>query len=336
MRALIVAWLGLRVLLPAARCDAAVAEAQCAPPFSAYLDRNYYTWEQTATVRSQIGLSVNGLKGMTLRAVTEDGQALAAAGELTPDTTLEILLADLPVGGHRIALELRRADGSAAARQQVTLLKRAPKPGCEWKIDRVNRVLLRDGDPFFPFGFIMGGVSPEDDWAFRDVAALGANCVVHWRASRRNSIREVAADARVYVDAAGKHGLAVVFVPDENSSPVTVDDPDGLLSPQQCQRLSELTATPRGRNLTRLRTSLVRDPILKTLPVAAKGQVFFRIYEQQLPLFRAIVNAVKSAPNLVGYQPFDEPNLPSLNQDVAGRHYYGQLEMGHEPTTYEP
>ena len=336
MRASIVAWLGLPVLLTAAQCDAAVAEAQSetAPnPFSAYLSRSYYTSEQTATVLCQIGLSADGLKGMTLRAGTGDGQALAAAGELTPDTALKIPLADLPVGEHRIALELRRADGSAAARQQVTLLKRAPRPGCEWKIDRVNRGLLRDGEPFFPFGFIMGGVSPEDDWAFRDVAALGANCVVHWRASHCSSILDVAADARAYVDAAGKHGLAVVFVPDENSSPVTVDDPDGLLSPEQRERLSELTATPRGRNLTRLRTSLVRDPLLKTLPVAAKGQVFFRIYEQQLPLFRAIANAVRSAPNLVGYQPLDEPNLPSLNQDVAGRDYYRQL---HAADGYHP
>ena len=91
------------------------AEAQSATPFSAYLSRNYYTSEQMATVLCQIGLSAEGLKGMTLRARTGDGQALASAGELTPDAALKIPLANLPVGEHGIALELRRADGRAAA-----------------------------------------------------------------------------------------------------------------------------------------------------------------------------------------------------------------------------
>ena len=33
----------------------------------------------------------------------------------------------------------------------------APKPGQEWKIDRVNRVLLHDGRPQFVYGILLGG-----------------------------------------------------------------------------------------------------------------------------------------------------------------------------------
>jgi len=62
--------------------------------------------------------------------------------------------------------------------QDLELIKREPKPGFEWKIDRVNGVLLHDGKPFFPglVAFMSSGpilvLALEGDNAIADVRAL--------------------------------------------------------------------------------------------------------------------------------------------------------------------
>ncbi len=300
---------------------------------SVFLDRNYYTAEPEAGAVCRLGLPATDLEALVLRVRTDGGDTLAEARAPRPDTTLALPLAGLAPGAHALAIEVCRPAGAPLARQSVTLTKRAPRPGIEWKIDQIHRVLLRDGNPFFPFGFVMYGIGAGDDWAFRDAAALGANSVIHWKASGGTNAQEVAADARAYLAAAARHGLAVIAVPDHDSAPVTLDDLEPTLPSEAFARLQALVATPRGRDLTRLRTSLVTDPILNSLPVAAKARVFFRAYEQQRPLFLAVAEAVKSAPNLIGYQPFDEPNLPALNQDDAGRDYYEHL---HAVDGYHP
>ena len=303
--------------------------------FSAYLDRNYYTAEKKATAMCRIGLPAEGLKGMVLQAKGPNGKTLAKAQNLQPVMSFGIPLADLAIGEQRITLELCRADASVLTRQEVALLKRAPKSGCEWKIDRVNRILLKDGMPFFPFGFVMESISATDDWAFEDVAEMGINSIQNylWNIACSNE-NEVAANARSYLDTASKYNLQVLLTLDVcYSTPVSVDDPEGILTPDQLKRLQELTKTRRGSNLTALRTSLVLDPILKPMTVTNKGKMFFQIYEKQLPYFMAAVKAAKSVSNLIGYNIFDEPNISGLNQDIAGRHYNGRI---HENDGYHP
>ncbi len=45
-----------------------------------------------------------------------------------------------------------RRDGSTLDQRTVVLVKRAPKTGCEWKIDRADKVILNNGKPFFAGG----------------------------------------------------------------------------------------------------------------------------------------------------------------------------------------
>ncbi len=301
--------------------------------FSAYLDRNYYTGEAAAGAVCRLGVPAAGLPELTLRAQLADGRELARAGDLQPAMTFDIPLADLAAGEHVITLELCRGE-DAVTRHEVLLIKRAPHPAGEWKVDQVNRVLLRNGEPFFPFGIVMAGIAAQDDWAFRDVAEMGMNSIYHWKGAAVTNVEEAAADARAYLAAAGRHGLQVVFCPDKYSIPTAVDDDiNDLLTPEQFEALNDFVKTARGQKITRLRNHLVHNAVLKPLPVQTRGRIFLAMYERQLPVLRAVADAVKPAGNLAAYNIFDEPNVPGVNQDVAGRAYYKML---HEYDGYHP
>ncbi len=313
--------------------DGAAGNLDVLDVFSAYLDRNYYTGEAAAWAVCRLGVPAAGLPELTLRAQLADGRELARAGDLQPAMTFDIPLADLAAGEHVITLELCRGE-DAVTRHEVLLIKRAPHPAGEWKVDQVNRVLLRNGEPFFPFGIVMAGIAAQDDWAFRDVAEMGMNSIYHWKGAAVTNVEEAAADARAYLAAAGRHGLQVVFCPDKYSIPTAVDDDiNDLLTPEQFEALNDFVKTARGQKITRLRNHLVHNAVLKPLPVQTRGRIFLAMYERQLPVLRAVADAVKPAGNLAAYNIFDEPNVPGVNQDVAGRAYYKML---HEYDGYHP
>ncbi len=288
--------------------------------FGAYLDRNYYTVEEAALAMCSVRLPGAMMAGMTMRAVDGTGRVMARTAELAPELAFPIPLADLPAGGNCLRLELCGADGQAAARREVAIVKRAPHPDGEWKVDQVNRILLRDGEPFFPFGFVLGSA---EDWAFRDVAAMGMNCVYYHLRGSATNLQGAMADARTFMESAARHGLQVIFYPDRYFQATPPDNSlQDMLTAQQFERLGKIIGGRYFRNLTSLRSALVTDAVLKTLPARVKGQVFFSVYKQQAPALQAMINAVKSMPNLMGYCLFDEPNIPGVDQDVAGRHYY--------------
>ena len=150
---------------------------QCARPVACYLDRNYYTTEDAARVICRIALPPEGLQGMSLVAKNADGQTLAEAGKLRPEHTLAIPLQGLPLGQQTVAVELRQAGGQTATRLELQLVKRAPQPGCEGKLT-VKTVLLDNGRPFFPYGFIMANIWLMTNGRYRTSAM--ASAVYQW------------------------------------------------------------------------------------------------------------------------------------------------------------
>ncbi len=299
--------------------------------FGSYLDRNYYTSEEAALAMCSVRLPGEMMAGMTMRAVDGTGRVLARTAELAPELSFPIPLADLPAGSNCVRLELCGADGQAAARREVAIVKRAPHPDGEWKVDQDNRVLLRNGKPFFPFGFVLGSA---EDWAFRDVAAMGMNCVYYHLRGSPTNLQGAIADAQTFMESAARHGLQVVFYPDRYFQAIPPDNSlQDMLTAQQFEQLSKIVGGRYFRNLTSLRSALVTDAVLKSLPARVKGQVFFSVYKQQTPALQAMINAVKSMRNLMGYCLFDEPNIPGVDQDVAGRHYYNLVHEldGHHP-----
>lgn len=163
-------------------------------------DRNYYTTEPQARIRCGLGLPEEGLKGHVLVVRDSNGKLLSTTRPVVPETLVTVPLADMPVGRHALVLALEQADGRPVARREVLLRKRTPQPGNEVKIDLFNRVVLKDGEPCFPFGMFCGRGGDH----FRLLAENGFNTVVLWSWYSGPEAGKAAAEA------ARQHDLLVI------------------------------------------------------------------------------------------------------------------------------
>ncbi len=168
-----------------------------------YARYSYYTSEKTAAIACEIGLPDAEVKKVGLVAKDKEGKTLAEMSEVSAQTFIPVPASELQLGDNVVVVELRRKSGETLYSQNVTLIKRAPKPGCEWKVDRANQVILNNGKPFFIFG-VMGGGNNED--SAKDLADIGFNTVVRWN---RCSLE----DALNFPELARKYGFYVVDFP---------------------------------------------------------------------------------------------------------------------------
>jgi len=170
-----------------------------------YADRSYYTTEKQAVIVCEFGVPEDTLQGTVLLAEDSKGTQLGKIPEVGPVTNLPINIEGLGVGVEPLRVQLCGKNGEQMLSQTVSLIKRAPKPGVEWKIDRINRRLLHDGEPFFPYGLVMYAmVAGRDDAQFRQVSELGFNTVQRWyNGADPNNPTE-------YHKTAAKYGMYVV------------------------------------------------------------------------------------------------------------------------------
>jgi len=182
-------------------CTGSVELAWGAQPFSPYLDRSYYTTEPSAVIVCRVDESAFEPGDRQIVVKDAGGRTLSTHPESCDGTQLTFPIRELPVGEHVITVSVSEQGDRPIASQDLNLVKRVPKPGCEWKIDQVNRIILRNGKPFFPHGILMGG--SEDDFA--QAAEMGFNTVHTWSSSRRPE------HATEYVDWAAKYGLLVII-----------------------------------------------------------------------------------------------------------------------------
>ncbi len=262
-----------------------------------WLDRNYYTTEKQAVAAAAIGMPESALKDLTV-AVEVDGKTLATA-PAAPETAVAFDLGGLAVGSYPVRIALRRNDGAPFAAVESELIKRAPKPGCEVKIDQVNRVVLKDGRPFFPIGLIMAGIKPDDEAAFKDIADAGCNTFFQWHKDLP------AGDAVRYLARARQYGLQVVSLLETGWLP---PKESGLVLPEKVlnePELKEMLNLRRGGSLG-MRGFLMRSAASRhSAPV--KTDLFREYVNRNLPLTEQAVASVKDAENLLAYSTFDEP-----------------------------
>ncbi|MFM8470074.1 MAG: hypothetical protein ACKODH_08900 [Limisphaerales bacterium] len=196
-----------------------------------FTDRSYYTTEENAWLLWPSAAGVD-----SARVVDASGKQLATT--TSGDSRITVALRDLPVGVHELNVELHAA-GKPLTRGTVELIKRAPKPGHEWKVDRLNHVLLREGAPHFPYGLVMYGIAaPRDAAAFEEVARLGMNTVIRWYWCDP----EQAVDYHVM---AAKHALHVI-------EPVDRFSADNLTSAKLSPNFDDLFA----KNLPRISSGI--------------------------------------------------------------------------------
>jgi len=174
---------------------------------------SYCTTERKAEIVCEIGLPASERQKMTLVAKDAAGKTIAEVKKLEAETLLPVPARKLPTGEHVVTVELQPKEGPVAVSQEVTLLKRAPRPNCEWKIDHANKTLLKNGEPFFPFGIMAiyrGEEDPETaELISKDLAACGFNTVVRWHRTRYTESQ----DLRRLLDLGQKHGFYIVDRP---------------------------------------------------------------------------------------------------------------------------
>lgn len=194
----------LVVCIMLATCISPVFAKPRAATLKAYADRSYYTTEEEAVVHWDGTGGADEDSPSSVQVNTESGKILARKAKPGTGKSITVPLKEISLGTHRLVLELDYAN-QTSRRDRFEIVKRVPQPAREWKIDRVNRVLLKEGQPHFPYGMIMYAmVAPRDEDAFQLVAEeLGMNSIVRWY----NNAPEQALE---YHDMAAKYGLQVI------------------------------------------------------------------------------------------------------------------------------
>ncbi len=255
----------------------------------AWLDRNYYTAETQAVAVAEIGMPAAALRD--LRVAVEIGGKTIAAAPAAQETALAFSLREFAAGRHPVRIALQRSDGAPFAALDVELIKRAPRPGCEVKIDQVNRVVLKDGAPVFPLGLIMAGIAPENDAAFQDIADAGCNSFLewHWRLSP--------AVAAGFPARARQHGLTYATRLNLGwKNPGPGFHPPGNLGTAAVARLLS------GEDCVGL---LMSD--LAHYDQPTKTAIYREYVNYNLPVLEEYVRAIQSSTNLLAYFSIDEP-----------------------------
>ncbi len=164
-------------------------------------DRSFYTTEPEAVVRGAVALPAAALQGMRAAVRDADGKTMGESARVAAAPEVRVKLAAVPAGRHAWDMVLLNKDGQTVISRGFELVKRAPRPGLEWKIARHAGVVLRDGQPFFPIGVVFSGTNEQD---FADVAAAGMNSVLRWNAFQNPT------NAAAFHQQAARHNLLVV------------------------------------------------------------------------------------------------------------------------------
>ncbi|MFP3904741.1 MAG: sugar-binding protein [Armatimonadota bacterium] len=295
-----------------------------------YLDRNYYTTEEEAVLVAEIGLPADSLEELAIRVLGPDDAVLAQGDDVAPETHIAFPLEEMEAGAHAVKMELRPEgkgdDSPAMLSDELELIKRSPKPGLEWKIDQINRVLLNpDGEPVFPFGPAMGRVYPYPEYedVYRELAEAGFNTFYQWQ-------RYVPpAETVRFSEMARKHGLySVVRLAtgwsQYNDSGLKL--PEKYLNEQEADKLLSMPQT----GSIHIRGFLMN---VQSADYAQRTEIFNEYYHKNVDNVKALINSVMNEKNLISYNTFDEAtamrwfdisqamhHLRDLTQEMDGYH----------------
>lgn len=304
-----------------------IRNAACAIVVVAYLDRSYYTTEGEARVVCTAEGPQTEYEDKALVVRNGQGNVLARCERLEAETQVALRIEALRPGAHPVTVELCQKNGDPIFTQPLVLTKRPPKPGCEWKVDRINRVLLRDGKPFFPFGLILWMWRAEEirsDVHFRHAAQMGFNTVLQWYD------RMTPEQADEYQAMAAKHGLLVLGWAAAYFAGIELENAEELLGGPALNRAREVFRT----SANGIKANLMLDPLLRGLAPETKVRLFDQYYQKNLPRVTDALNRLKEHPNLIGYKMFDEPPAKSyFAMYVHGRKLHSHI---HETDGYHP
>ncbi len=261
----------------------------------AWLDRNYYTTEKTASATVIIGMPPASLKDMTTL-VQIDGR-IVAQSPACPETAIPFSVAELKNGTTKVKIQLRLKSDKPFFSRELNLEKLPSKPGREWKINQRDRVVMHDGKPFFPMGPVMSSVYPDDEGAFKYLQDNGFNTFFHWM---HNEVPE----AEKYLELCNKYDLKAIFRLEgfgwARYKDANLVLPGKYLNAKEARSLNNNFR--RGSVGIRAAMMFARSGSRKQ-----RGEIFCEYYHKMLPNTVAMVNRAKTNSALLGYNSFDEP-----------------------------
>ncbi len=179
-----------------------------------YADHNYYTSEKQVKVRCLI--SLNQIEKCVFKLEDNAGRSIYQ-NQARKKMEFSFPCGKLKIGPNKVKAVLQHSSGKVLASQVLLLLKLAPNPGKEIKIDRFRRIVLKNGKAFFPFGIYenleMKGLYPDFkkacDEHFSMLKATGFNTVI--RAYRRlGVVRKDPFKANEYMEMLKKYDLMFI------------------------------------------------------------------------------------------------------------------------------
>jgi len=300
-----------------------------------YPDRSHYSSEAKAIIACVVNVPAADYAKLQLVARMADGRGIATAQLKGYETPLSVPVNILTAGVNIITVELvakvpekkaaarlqqwrdafhriRRAfaigsgatNGDVIAAQQVMLIRPALVPAVEWKTDRQNGVLLRNGKPFFPFGLVCSsGLDSElyREAVLREIAEAGFNTVSQFDFSGSPE------RTRGLLALAERYGLAVM----DNLDAYHASNAPSLLA---------------------LRAKVLDMPMDKNGRQAAFDAAY---RSNNLPYIVTGISAGKTNSALMGYFTLDEPSSgDSVDIYRWGRDLYRQTQTadGAHPT----
>lgn len=182
-------------------------------PIMIFPDRNYYTDESEAQIVLQaIFTNEQALRhGLKLALEMKDATGKRifhrSAESVKQRATFAVPMGKLAVGTYQAKATLTSKEGKELATAETELAKYPPAPSTEVKLDQMNEVILVDGKPFFPFGFMEALTLEEDTW--RKIAGAGFNTIVNWGRVLGGDPLEALPEAKARLDLAHQCGLKV-------------------------------------------------------------------------------------------------------------------------------
>ena len=283
----------------------------------AYTDRSYYTTESAARVICALGLPDDELREYVLTADC-DGSVVGRAGALATRAVVPVALAKLGLGAHSIQISLRRRGDRVLAQQTAEIVKLAPKPGFEVKVDRERRILLRDGQPHFPLGFFWG--APPEPLQELRLNAVSVNGL--------GDPKEVSP----LLATAAEHGIHVILRTDVWHPKIDrLKERLGRhLAPGD---IPKVWGAPRS---LLMRKYWLRGKVFASLSRDERDVIYDECYQAVRPQIAESIRSARGHANVLAYLNIDEPGRADLRHFDIFKVCRKIYDLAHEIDPYRP
>ncbi len=282
--------------------------------FDAFLDRSYYTMEVNAKLIVNAALTRETLKGTCITVYDKAGKVIAEQRDPESKCIISLNLKAFSIGVNEIKVDFTDAAKQQLYSRTLSLRKLPPNPGREWKIDRENRIILRNGKPFFPFG-IWGQFTRRH---MEEYKTMGFNWVEY---------------TPLYCNPPGK--LQELLNIAEKNNIVFSFRPNGYANAKQLKTVNEYV---RNKSLKKqiyawspinfmliIKNLLLTNPAMLKLTRQQRNEIFAEAFKANRAIIHKSIELTKNSPALIGYSTLDEPYFSTFDMFHVLREIYQMI-----------